>query len=153
MLSFHGAALVWSRQPFCSTRKGVKPLWSHPASRWALASGCETFATAKDGEEPTSIFSTVNLNLFLLEWWAHPFPSPQQEQNVTTISRQSSGEVHPLSGGRELEKYSSLPPVRMVKAKSRLSWSVPDWLRASIAALTLSQIGANGIWACISPCT
>ncbi|XP_061854229.1 thioredoxin domain-containing protein 16 isoform X2 [Colius striatus] len=58
------AALVWTRWPFCSV-KGIKPLWSHPASHWALTSGCGMFATAKDGEEPTSIFSTVDLTMDL----------------------------------------------------------------------------------------
>lgn len=76
-----------------STAEGAKPLRSHPASWWALASGYEMFAAAKGVGEPASIFSPVNLAvaLFFLERCAHPFPPPWPEQDITTISRQSFG--------------------------------------------------------------
>lgn len=95
-----------------------------PGGRSHLAVRC--LQLPRMGKNLPLSFQQLILIFFLLEWWAHPFPSPQQEQNVTAVSRQSSEEVHPLSGGRVLEKYSSLPPVCMVKAKSRLSQSVPD---------------------------
>lgn len=53
----------------------LNPLVSSTAW-WVLLSGCETIATAKDGEGPTSIFSTVSFteNLIFLKDGPTRFP-------------------------------------------------------------------------------
>lgn len=75
MLAFRGAALVSSSLPACSTVKGIKLLWSHPASRWTVTSGCERFAAANARKESTSVTSKVYIAVdffFFFSWKMWP---------------------------------------------------------------------------------